>query len=57
METRIITGTTVHATSRKVLWVVRDGVGFARALNLTMMMTSSASTNSVIAVITHSSRS
>ena len=56
MKTRMMTGTTVHSTSSKVLWVVRDGVGFARALNLIMMTMSSASTNSVIAPIIHSSK-
>ena len=32
--TRMTTGTTVQITSISVLWVVRDGVGLARALKL-----------------------
>ena len=51
MPTRIRTGISVQATSIVVLWVVRDGTGLARALNLTTTMTSSASTNSEIAVM------
>ena len=51
MPTRIRTGIIVHATSIMVLWVVFDGTGLARALNLTTTVTSSASTNSVITVM------
>ena len=54
MKTRMITGTTVHSTSMSVLWVVRVGVGFARALKRTMTMIRSASTNAVMAKMTHS---
>ena len=43
------TGTTVQTTSIRVLCVVREGTGLARALNRTITITSSASTNSVIA--------
>ena len=46
-----MTGTSVQATSRKVLWVVRDGVGLALALNLTTTATRSARTNSEIRVM------
>src|SRR5580700_1543766 len=49
--TRISTGMSVQATSIRVLWVVLEGTGLALALNLTTMMTRSASTNSVITVI------
>src|SRR5438309_769520 len=52
IATRINTGISVHATSIRVLWVVFEGTGLALALNLTTTMTSSASTNSVITVIT-----
>src|SRR3954447_19767383 len=51
MPTRISTGISVHATSIRVLWVVLDGTGLALALNLTTTTTRSASTNSVIRVI------
>src|SRR6266850_1504832 len=51
ITTRMTTGITVQATSIRVLWVVRDGVGLARALNFTITMTSRASTNIVIAVL------
>ena len=51
IATRMMTGTSVHATSIRVLWVVRDGVGLARALKRTITITSRMSTNSVIAVI------
>ena len=51
------TGTTVQITSMVVLWVVRDGTGLLRALNFTATITSSASTNSVIAAISHSRKS
>ena len=57
MTTRIMTGTSVQATSRKVLCVVRDGVGLALALNLTTTATSSPRTNSVIRVMMTSSQS
>ena len=46
-----------RATSISVLWVVREGTGLARALNFTTTMTSSASTNSVIAVMIQSRKS
>ncbi len=48
ITTRMMTGITVQATSSSVLCVVFDGVGLAFALNFTMMMSSSASTKSVI---------
>src|ERR1700704_4364193 len=48
---RISTGSTVHATSISVLWVVFDGTGLALALNLTITMISSASTNKVMTVV------
>src|ERR1700682_2629938 len=51
MTTRISTGSSVHATSIRVLWVVLEGVGLALALNFTTTMTSSASTNSVMTVM------
>ncbi len=41
----------VHATSIRVLCVVFDGTGLALALNFTITMTSSASTNNVMAVM------
>ena len=44
ITTRMTTGTTVQMISISVLWVVRDGVGLARALKRTMTITSSAST-------------
>ena len=50
MNSRMTTGTIVHITSSSVLWVVRDGVGLARALKRTMMITSRARTKIVIAV-------
>ena len=48
------TGTTVQMISMKVLCVVRDGTGLARALNFTTTIASSTSTNSAIAAISHS---
>src|ERR1041384_4042387 len=54
ITTRMITGMTVQATSIRVLWVVRDGVGLAFALNLTMQTTSKMSTNAVIAAMIQS---
>ena len=51
------TGTTVQMISIMVLWVVRDGTGLARALNLTTMIASSTSTNNVIAAISQSRKS
>ena len=56
ITTRITTGMTVQTTSSSVLCVVRDGVGLARALNRTMTMTSSTSTNAAMAVMIQSSR-
>src|SRR6516165_9429822 len=56
MLTRIKTGISVQATSINVLWVVRDGTGLARALNLIITVTRSASTNSVITVMMPRSR-
>ena len=53
MPTRISTGISVQATSIRVLWVVREGTGLALALNLTITMISSASTNSVMTVMMH----
>ena len=49
ITTRMTTGMTVQATSSSVLWVVRDGVGLARALNFTITMSSSTSTKTVMA--------
>ena len=57
IDTRMITGTSVQATSSSVLWVVRDGVGLARALKRTNTMTSSTSTNRVMAVMSQSRKS
>ena len=57
IATRMITGTSVHITSSSVLCVVRDGVGLARELKRTTTITSSASTNSVIAMISQSRKS
>src|SRR5579863_8775932 len=54
--TRISTGMSVHATSIRVLWVVREGTGLALALNLTTTITSSASTNRVMTVMVPSSQ-
>src|SRR5262245_51165222 len=54
ITTRMTTGITVQATSSRVLWVVRVGVGLALALNFTMQMTRSASTNAVIAAMSQS---
>ena len=51
MPTRISTGIRVQATSIRVLWVVRDGIGLALALNLTITAIRSASTNSVMMVM------
>ena len=56
MTTRITTGIKVHATSSSVLWVVRDGVGLALALNLTMMISNSASTKAEIAMMIQSTK-
>src|ERR1700752_242233 len=53
---RVSTGITVQATSIIVLWVVRDGVGLAFALNFTMQMRSRTSTNAVIAAMIQSRR-
>ncbi len=36
MPTRMRIGTIVHNTSIRVLWLVRDGTGLARALKRTM---------------------
>src|SRR5258708_28750330 len=54
--TRTTTGTTVHNTSTNVLCVVRDGVGWALALNLTITITSSARTNTVMPVMIHNTK-
>src|SRR3954449_9448619 len=51
MPTRISTGISVHATSIRVLWVVREGIGLALALNFTTTATSNARTNSVMALM------
>src|SRR3954454_24255648 len=56
IATRMRTGTMVQATSSMVLWVVREGLGFACSLNLTMIVTSRARTNSEIAVIIQTSQ-
>ena len=57
IATRMMTGTSVQTTSISVLWVVLDGVGLALALKRTITITSSASTKSVIAVISQSRKS
>ena len=57
MTIRIAIGTTVHKISIKVLWVVRDGIGLARALKRTITMTSRISTKAVIAEIHQSKKS
>src|ERR1043166_1059619 len=57
ITTRMTTGITVQATSSSVLCVVFDGVGLAVALNLTMMMSSSASTNTVMTMMIQSTKS
>ena len=44
-------GMVVQATSSKVLWVVRDGMGWLRALKRTMMIRSSTSTKPAIPVM------
>src|SRR3712207_5833927 len=51
IATRIRTGTIVHATSSVVLWVVREGVGCARSLNLKITAPRRAATNNVIATM------
>src|ERR1700704_4746593 len=51
MATRISTGMMVQATSISVLCVVLEGTGLALALNFTAMITSNASTNSVMMVM------
>src|ERR1044071_6784135 len=56
ITTRMTTGITVQATSSSVLCVVLDGVGLALALNFTMMMSSSASTKTVIAMMIQSTK-
>src|SRR5690349_23218524 len=56
IDSRISTGISVQATSSSVLWVVRDGTGLARALNLTITATSNASTNRVMTVMMIRSR-
>ena len=53
----MMTGITVQATSISVLWVVLDGTGLARELNLKITISSNASTNSVISVMTISRKS
>src|SRR6478672_502683 len=57
IATRMITGTNVHITSSRVLWVVRDGVGLARELKRTITISKSASTKIVIATISQSRKS
>src|SRR4051812_12345844 len=56
ITTRISTGISVQATSISVLWVVLEGTGLALALNFTITMISSASTNNVMMVISASRR-
>ena len=46
ITTRITTGTTVQSTSSRVLCVVRDGIGLARALKRTITISSRTSTKS-----------
>src|SRR5882757_7117804 len=57
ITTRMTTGITVQATSSSVLCVVRDGVGLVLALNFTITISNSASTNSVMIVMTQSRKS
>src|SRR3984885_13830072 len=52
ISTKIMTGTIVQTTSSGVLWVVRDGVGLARALKRIMMIRSRARTKTVIGGMT-----
>src|SRR6266853_6131737 len=54
--TRTTTGMTVHNTSTNVLCVVRDGVGWALALNFTITITSIARTNAVTPVTIHNTK-
>ena len=54
IATRITTGITVQATSISVLCVVFEGVGLALALNFTITINKSASTNKVMIVMTQS---
>ena len=54
---RIAIGMIVHRISSRVLWVVREGTGLARALKRTMQMSRSTSTNIVIAVMIQSRKS
>src|ERR1700752_4695922 len=49
-----MTGTIVQRISIGVLWVVREGVGLARALKRTIQMSRSASTKADIAAMTQS---
>src|SRR5437762_1511867 len=51
MAKRMRTGSTVHATSIIVLWVVRVGFGLAWRLNFTATTAISTSTNNVMAVM------
>src|SRR6188508_2719786 len=56
ITTRMRTGMTVQATSIIVLWVVREGVGLAFALNFTMHVTSRTRTNTVMPVMIQSTK-
>src|SRR4051794_24331159 len=51
IATRISTGTSVQTTSRKVLWVVRDGTGLAPRRNLTITISRRRRTKAVITVM------
>jgi hypothetical protein len=57
ITTRMMTGRMVQRTSIGVLWVVREGVGLARALKRTTTIPNSTRTNSVIALMSQSSKS
>ena len=54
---RIAIGMIVHRISIRVLWVVRDGVGFDFALKRTITVISRASTNNVMATMIQSRKS
>ena len=52
MPSRMITGTTVQTTSISVLCAVRDGLGLRFSLKRKITTSSSASTKSVMIVMT-----
>src|SRR5713226_847482 len=57
MIVRIAIGMIVHSTAISVLWVVRDGIGLARALKRTITTTRRISTKAVIAEMIQSRKS